>query len=157
MTGLTDELRNNFHAMKAIATTTKPRADVRIQEAASFVKQLGAQIKGKDGTLRNNIFTDWGVQICPDPIKFPDKFLPPGALLMAQNKRVDIRTGNLDRETQAPMFKNGAMTRWAVFYCQRDEGPCQTFLQEIDKVNKDFQFGMSNPLVKTIQDGRNEG
>ena len=38
MTGLTDELRNNFHAMKAIATTTKPRADTRIAEAASFVK-----------------------------------------------------------------------------------------------------------------------
>jgi aubergine-like protein len=30
MTGLTDELRNNFHAMKAIATTTKPNGNTRI-------------------------------------------------------------------------------------------------------------------------------
>jgi hypothetical protein len=53
------------------------------------------------------------------------------------------------------MYKNGVMQRWAVFYCQRDEGPCQTFLQEIDKVNNDFKFGLSNPVVKTIGDGRN--
>ena len=44
MTGLTDELRNNFHAMKAIATTTNPSANVRMSEAGNFVKQLGADL-----------------------------------------------------------------------------------------------------------------
>jgi aubergine-like protein len=38
MTGLTDEIRNNFHAMKAIATTTKPSGQTRVQEAGAFVK-----------------------------------------------------------------------------------------------------------------------
>ena len=38
MTGLTDEIKNNFHAMKAIATTTKPNGSTRIGEAAAFVK-----------------------------------------------------------------------------------------------------------------------
>jgi HAMP domain-containing protein len=61
MTGLTDELRNNFHAMKAIATTTEPNANTRIQEASGFVKQLSAPIKGKDNQPRPNTFTEWGV------------------------------------------------------------------------------------------------
>jgi len=99
MTGLTDEIRSNFHAMKAIATTTKPRADTRIQEAANFVKYLGAPVKLKDGSSRPNTFSEWGVQVCPEPIRFNDKYLPPGALHMGNNKKVDIRTGNLDRDT----------------------------------------------------------
>ena len=63
---------------------------------------------------------------------------------------MDIKTANLDRETQCPMFKNGNMARWAVFYGARDEGPCKTFLEEITKVNNDFKFGLLPPVVKTI-------
>ena len=61
MTGLTEEIKNNFHAMKAIATTTKPNGSTRIGEAAAFVKQLGQNVKAKDGTMRPNIFAEWGV------------------------------------------------------------------------------------------------
>lgn len=107
MTGLTEEIKNNFHAMKAIATTTKPSGSTRVQEAGNFVKQLRANVKCKDGSIRPSVFTEWGVEINPSPLSFPDKSLPPGALIMAGNKAVDIRTANLDRETQQPMYKNG--------------------------------------------------
>ena len=120
MTGLTDEIRNNFHAMKAIATTTKPNANTRIQEAANFVKYLNQPYKTKDGQTRPNAFNEWGVQICPEPIKFTQKQIPPGNLMMAGGKAIPIATANLDRETQCPMFRNGTMARWAVFYCERD-------------------------------------
>jgi hypothetical protein len=113
-------------------------------------------VKLKDGTERPSVFVDWGIQINPDPMKFPEKSLPPGALLMSGGKSIDIRTANLDRETQQPVFRNGQMSRWAVFYCSRDEGPCQGFLQEIDRSNNEFKFGLSTPVKKVIQDGRNE-
>jgi hypothetical protein len=50
--------------------------------------------------MRPNVFAEWGVQICPDPLKFADKSLPPGSMLMAGGRPVDIRTANLDRDTQ---------------------------------------------------------
>ena len=32
--------------------------------------------------MRESVFTEWGIQINPEPMKFPEKNLPPGSLLM---------------------------------------------------------------------------
>lgn len=63
MTGLTDELRNDFMAMKKIAEITKPSYDARDRLVTQFSRELSNTEKEYRNGEKKNLFKEWGVEI----------------------------------------------------------------------------------------------
>nr|BAA88525.1 PAP [Paramecium caudatum syngen 3]BAC23150.1 aubergine/piwi homologue [Paramecium caudatum] len=107
LTGLTDQIRNDFTAMKNIATVTKPSGEQRIAMAQTFIDQMcTTEIQNKTTGTAIKILSEWGLNINRNCLEMPAQTINPGNMLMGncvQLNLADMNT-NLDRQTQTQMY-----------------------------------------------------
>ncbi|KAM3138756.1 hypothetical protein pb186bvf_009135 [Paramecium bursaria] len=156
LTGLTDSIRNDFHAMKALATVTKPNAETRIKLATEFSQQLSnTQIKNKQGDQRN-LFKEWGVEVNPTPMEIKARRIHPGNMVMGSNLRLDLAnpSTNLDRSTQTQMYStpNYKLSLVIVYIKRTGQRTIESFMQNFQAAIKDFNFNVfSQPIIRSIE------
>nr|CAD7263546.1 unnamed protein product [Timema shepardi] len=83
MTGLTDEMRANFHLMRSLAEHTRVGPDVRIQKLNNFCNRLlGEQAVRQD-------LEEWNLQLSNRLVEFNGRILPQEKILQAQDIKYD--------------------------------------------------------------------
>nr|CAD7430757.1 unnamed protein product [Timema monikensis] len=83
MTGLTDEMRANFHLMRALAEHTRVGPDIRIQKLNNFCNRLlGEQAVRQD-------LEEWNLQLSNRLVEFNGRILPQEKILQAQDIKYD--------------------------------------------------------------------
>nr|CAD7450892.1 unnamed protein product [Timema bartmani] len=83
MTGLTDEMRANFHLMRALAEHTRVGPDIRIQKLNNFCNRLlGEQAVRQD-------LDEWNLQLSNRLVEFNGRILPQEKILQAQDIKYD--------------------------------------------------------------------
>ena len=121
MTGIDDNMKQNFNTMKELAQATNKQANEAMKVIQDIVKQLS--------NAKDEVFKHWGVTFAEKPKELECSKLPAGNWVMGNDKKIalDVPGKNLERETQAQFFENPSLDCWAVFY-----------MEGKDKVYNDF-------------------
>lgn len=113
LTGITEEMRNNFNLMKQLATITKGDANRKLGECVSLVKTLLNNEKCKQDIDR------FGLSIDSQPVSIVGRKLNAGNILMHKNAQGRFSfpiesTRDIDREIQKEMFSQPNIDKWIV-------------------------------------------
>ncbi|CAD8044745.1 unnamed protein product [Paramecium primaurelia] len=162
MTGLTDEMRNDFNAMKKISEITKPSAEIRMRTAQDFIQQLqNTKIINKKDNTQKEVLNEWGLEIKKDCISIQAQRLDPGNMLMGRDLKLnlgDYKT-NLDRQTQTQMYQTPQQQLMlAIFYnVNSGKQSLTSFLENFKLACGEFQFNaFYQPKVIEMQQDREE-
>ncbi|CAD8053244.1 unnamed protein product [Paramecium sonneborni] len=162
MTGLTDQMRNDFNAMKKISEITKPSADVRMKTAQDFIQQLqNTKIINRKDNTQKDVLKEWGLEISKECVQTQAYRLDPGNMLMGRDLRLnlaDSRT-NLDRQTQTQMFSTPKLKLMlgVVYNKSSGEQALRSFLENFKQACDEFQFSaFYQPKIIEMQSDREE-
>ncbi|CAK75192.1 unnamed protein product (macronuclear) [Paramecium tetraurelia] len=162
MTGLTDEMRNNFNAMKKISEITKPSADTRMRTAQDFIQQLQAtKIINKKENTSKEVLKEWGLEIKKDCIQVQAQRLDPGNMLMGRDLKLNLRDSNtnLERQTQTQMFYTPPqkLITGIIYNSKFGQQNLKSFLQHFKSACQEFQFdAFLTPKAKEMQNDKED-
>lgn len=114
-TGLTDNMRENFHLMKALAVHTCISPESRIDKLMRFNNRLRQESK----VLQE--FKDWNMTLERNLLEVPGRVLPQERLIFARNIRINSGRGEWSRDMQrAHLFVCKNLKNWVMIGNQRD-------------------------------------
>ncbi len=146
LTGLTDEMRNNFNLMKNLAVITKGTAQGKMKECVGLIDSILQKDKCKEDIDR------WGISIKPQPVRLHGRKLDAGNIVMHNkgNSRFSFNidtSDDIDRKIQTEMYSQPNLNRWIVFYGNRDEQTVQTMMDTFKQVKKSFNYPLGEPKL----------
>ncbi|GBP46102.1 Piwi-like protein Siwi [Eumeta japonica] len=172
-TGLSDEMRNNFQLMKALATHTKLGPDARIQKLMEFNRRL----TGTPEVIKNNLYTWAALTAERDPRSHRcvvgllgriegkvNRWRGSGA----SNTKVGRWKGrghrnfhSLDENQQQKLSKEllslGQVPSWAVITPERQRRDAEGFVDLIIRTGSGVGFNLPRPEIVPIRhDSANE-
>lgn len=116
MTGISEEMRNNFNLMKEIANLSKGNARKKVDECKNLITNFSQNEKCK--TEMNN----WGISIANEPLIINAIKMDVGNILLAANDQgrvsfnLEAAGNDLDRRIQAPMYSQPEIKSWTVLF-----------------------------------------
>nr|CAD7463126.1 unnamed protein product [Timema tahoe] len=146
MTGLTDEMRANFHLMRALAEHTRVGPDIRIQKLNNFCNRLlGEQAVRQD-------LDEWNLQLSNRLVEFNGRILPQEKILQAQDIKYDAGadtdwTRNLRSN---PLLIIPQLQFWVVIVPNRASRDAGGFIQTLIKAAGGMRFIMPKPQVSLL-------
>jgi len=115
MSGISDEMRQNFNLMKEISKVSQGNAKQKIDACKTLIKHFNENQKCKDEMNR------WGIKISQDPLFLNAFKMDAGNILLAANEKGERNAFNLeavgsdlDRRIQAPMYSQPSIRSWIV-------------------------------------------
>ncbi|CAH1405859.1 unnamed protein product [Nezara viridula] len=154
MTGLGDEMRNNFNLMRAVAECTRVPPNKRIKDYYKFLKGINGCSKAVDR------LDSWNVQFAPTLESVPSRIFDPEALHTADaNDLIKPQDGDWSRALRTcGMFATVKLETWVLVatkqatYDKRVNGNAiDNFLNELTRAGKSLKFEVSRPEVVIIQ------
>nr|BAG69146.1 Piwi [Botryllus primigenus] len=152
VTGLTDELRSDFHTMKALAEHTKQGPVKRAQAVTNFIRRICSN------TESTELLDKWGLKFEQKLVNVPGRILPPEKIMLGMNKIVnggpDASWDNVFRDSQ--LLKCVELRFWHLLCHERDEGTANNLIQKMCQVSRTMGFNMSRPNVASLRSDRFE-
>ncbi|OMJ75543.1 hypothetical protein SteCoe_25277 [Stentor coeruleus] len=147
MTGLTDEIRSDFNAMKDLAQATKKEPKARLNESAGLIRTLQSFPKTKDE------INSWQLEINTDPISLTGRVVSAGQIVMGDNTafKINDSTGSFDRDIQRKMFAQPRLDKWGIFHCENDKKLVeQSLMANLIQVIKTFNVSCEKPAIFSV-------
>ncbi|OMJ83571.1 hypothetical protein SteCoe_15480 [Stentor coeruleus] len=151
ITGLTDEIRNDFMIMKDLTQATSKDPKARLTESAGLIRTLTGTSKIYDE------MNDWHVSINANPISISARVIPAGRVIMGNNESFHINEaiGSFDRDVQKKMFSQPRIDKWGVFYVEFDKKLVeQNLLSNLHQSIKTFNVACEKPAQFSIASDR---
>ncbi|CAD8139528.1 unnamed protein product [Paramecium octaurelia] len=149
LTGLSNEMRNNFQTMKQLSTVTKPRGVDRVKQADQFIQCF----HNKES---EELIKKWNIQLESKCLQIQSSKVKPGNIIMGNNTQINIETGNLDRDTQTAMLRGVGLENWAILYSDRDSRQAEDFMSCLRESIEYCKFQCKAPRTFTINSNRIE-
>uniref|UniRef100_A0A336MII6 CSON000428 protein n=1 Tax=Culicoides sonorensis TaxID=179676 RepID=A0A336MII6_CULSO len=113
ITGLSDGMRSNNNAMKAIANKTRLDASARVRRLDKFQKRINATEKSRS-VLENYFMT-----LNPNLVEFEGRLIPKPKILFDRNQGLQIE-GDFSRNlVNKGLFRPGLLDNWVVLSTER--------------------------------------
>ncbi len=142
MTGLTDEMRANRNLMKQVASITTGQAQDKMLECINLVNKIIGESQSEE------IINTWGLSIDKDPVSITARGLNCGYL--KNQKLIDPRSNNLDREIQGSMFSSPNLNNWMIFYPESFKNDINKFLNYFKSAVRDYKCNIQMPKIFEI-------
>lgn len=115
VSGLTDNMRDNFHLMKALSVYTRLNPEARIAKLRTFNERLRKEPKVIEE------LKDWKMTLDANLIEVPGRMLPPEKLIFNRNAIIGSGQGDWGRNMQrAPLFRSKELKNWLVIGSDRE-------------------------------------
>lgn len=148
MTGITDDMRRDFHLMRAIADHTRIGADKRIQRLERFNERLQTTPASRE------VFQFWKTELDRRLVEVPARTLRQESIMF----RLDgegVPSGPEADWGQAlhrnQMFKSVPLHRWYVVCERGKESLTKDFLGCVVQAARGMKFAVSEPRIATVQ------
>lgn len=130
LTGLTDDIRGNFSAMKAIKSVSGPNPKSRYDAAMEFRNSLMNNPKAIEvGKL-------WNVEICDAPLDVPCTILKPSKLVSSNNAAVAINAKDYSWRDTGKFFKPVPIETWLCVCLPYDVENTKILIHELQNCAK---------------------
>lgn len=154
-TGLTDELRKDFHAMRDIAKFTKLTPNFRNERQNNLISNINGAIgvkttKGKEGLMINEL----SLKIDPSSNRIKGKLLDFPLIKLSKPMRPD--KGNFQIRT--PIYDTGAkLSQWLIVCNELDLEYASTFAHKLKDSSKDLGITVENPKIVGVRADKSSG
>lgn len=149
LTGLSNEMRENFRLQKDLNVIVKPAPHKRLAESQKLLETLFKTDQTRE------LMKKWAISIDIDPLRIEGEKINAGNIIMGKNNQFSLEnTPDFDRRIQAEMLEQPRIRKIGVFACKRDMEACQTFMDTLKKCVETFNYPMDQPKQFLI-DGKN--
>ncbi|KAL4489847.1 hypothetical protein ABPG72_022487 [Tetrahymena utriculariae] len=138
MTGLTDDQRGNFQAMKDVAVHTKLTPQQRYQNSVQNCRFLSSKANAS------------GIKIDEKSNLIDAVQLRPPRITLGGNKTANSEKGNFDIRTHT--LDKIEFKDWSLIYNQKDDGQVDQFVQTLRKASQAYGIDVSEPFFFSQRD-----
>ncbi|KAI1291821.1 Piwi-like protein 2 [Halotydeus destructor] len=148
MTGLTDEIRSDFRAMRDIATHTRIPPAIRNSKLREFLNT----VQTNDASRKT--FTDWGMVLETNPLAIEARHMAPEKLMFGNRKVVDVNEkADWGRDaTNSMLISAIPITKWIFIYNKRDAPKAKEFFEMLASTAKNMGFSFAPPNRQEVAD-----
>ncbi|XP_072749507.1 piwi-like protein Siwi [Anoplolepis gracilipes] len=149
-TGLTDNMRENFHLMRALATHTRVSPESRIEKLIRFNDRLRQEARVTDE------LKDWNMRLERNLLEVPARILPPETLTFANNYTIPCNRGDWTRDMhKARLYHSICLRNWVIIGNQRDRETIErSFWNNLSKVSYGLAFRINQPTMYYLRDDK---
>ncbi|KAK9512245.1 hypothetical protein O3M35_000713 [Rhynocoris fuscipes] len=150
MTGLTDDMRNNFHLMRALEEHTRLHPRERMDKVTTFMKRLITNPQAKAE------LSLWNLKFAPELVEFTGRVLAPERIQHGQNQ---FSEGTADADWTRSlrghsMYHSKEFHSWAVVYLKKNHREVEGFCRTLSTASASLQFKIPPPNFVDIPDDR---
>nr|XP_020446024.1 LOW QUALITY PROTEIN: piwi-like protein 1 [Monopterus albus] len=148
LTGLTDQMRNDFKIMKDLTSHTKLEPEVRDRRLSSFVTNIR---RNRDAQAE---LDKWGLSFDDQLLNLTGRVLQTEKIFQASRSYdYDLRTADWSRQMRGiPLTKCPPLNNWLMFYTRRNSTEAQSLLQTLDKVSGPLGVRMQRAVMIEYED-----
>lgn len=150
MTGITDDMRNNFTLMKDMAIHTRVNPAERIKRLVTFADRLLSTNESVAELKR------WNLTLSNSLINVTGRVLPMEQIKSNANKAYDGGyEADWTRHLRAlPMFTCATMKTWVILAPQDCSNKVKQFATTLGKAVQGMSFSLPQPIIVSMRDGR---
>jgi len=146
MTGITDDMRQDFHIMRDIAQHTRVSPEQRAYETTDFVQKMN------NSREVQKELNDWGLGIATRPLPVEGRVLPPETVIFRSVKqRIKAETAEW-----AYLIKNSQLIEpiqlgnWLLVYSSKSSSTAQDFARKFIQVGNSVGFRAAQPKTVSL-------
>ncbi|XP_065199972.1 piwi-like protein Siwi [Planococcus citri] len=141
MTGLNDNMRNNFTLMRAVAEHTSVAPSDRMRRLEAFRNRLveHPEVRAK--------LDNWGLNLAPNLVSFDGRILPNEKITVGNNRSFPSGDdAEFSRELRnAPLLVPAKLSRWIVMFPSRHAQDAQELSRMIMACGRGMSFHVPDP------------
>ncbi|XP_068681290.1 piwi-like protein 1 [Montipora foliosa] len=152
LTGLTDEMRNDFSLMKDLAVHTRVDPKTRNKSLLSF---MGDICSNQESSAE---LAGWNLEFEKETLNLPGRVLPAEKIYQKnRNYSYDPKSADWSREMRGMALHSTVnLESWVLIYTNRDGANAKDFEQTLKKVGGPMGIEVSNATDCRIPDDRTE-
>eukprot|EP00118_Oscarella_pearsei_P005431 m.25027 g.25027 ORF g.25027 m.25027 type:complete len:833 (+) comp28715_c0_seq2:85-2583(+) len=151
MTGLHDDLRNDYQAMKNIALNTRLSPADRVIRLQKFLKNV------EQNEAACNELAAWGLKLDPDILEVKGRQLPPEKIIM-KSLKFEVGPGAewTQEALQEQMLSTVDLHDWLLVFVNQDQNRAMEFIRMMQTVCPPMGLKVNMPRLLSIGDQRTE-
>jgi aubergine-like protein len=148
MTGLTDEIRSDFRAMRDIAQHTRMRPEVRHAKLLQYLHSIA------NNPPARKVFEDWNIKLDQEPYLAKARILLNETLMFGQGREVQVKDDvSWSREaTGTACFASFHLKDWVIIVPVTEEAKAREVFQCLQQVTQPMGFKIEVPKRHAILD-----
>ncbi|XP_035670589.1 piwi-like protein 1 [Branchiostoma floridae] len=151
MTGLTDNMRQDFRVMKDIAVHTRVTPMQRDLAMRKFIKNVDSNPKAKAAMAK------WGLYLDHDLLRTEARQLPLEKIILKNRSFQSNVEADFGREvTREPVLVPVDLQCWMVLFCARDEHKANDYITMMKKVCPSLGIRVNTPALFRLENDRTE-
>ncbi|GFS54318.1 piwi-like protein 2 [Nephila pilipes] len=152
MTGLTDDMRNDFKVMKDIAVYTRVRPECRQLTLQKFINNV------RENPEARNCFKNWNVEVVERPVKLDGRVLPIETIYFGKGSSFSAGvTADWGRYAgTSNVLVPVHFVKWAVIYVKRDGAKVRDFVKMLRNITPQIGIDVREPQYIEIFNDRPE-
>ncbi|XP_063975996.1 piwi-like protein Siwi isoform X2 [Diachasmimorpha longicaudata] len=148
-TGLTNDMRNDFRLMSALAEHTRVEPRKRIDKLLAFNRRLH-----NEPTIQQE-FQNWNLKLDTKLLQVPGRLLPKENVYFGDNQKVEAGiNGDWTRSINDSLYITAELKSWVVVVPERLVREAKNFVAVMMRSAKNFLI--SEPQYRTISSDRSE-
>ncbi|XP_038059144.1 piwi-like protein 1 [Patiria miniata] len=152
LTGLSDDVRADFHVMKDIAQHTRISPDQRVRTLTTFINSFPRNKEAQD------YLNKWQVSFVPEPVKIEARVIKAQDIFQ-KNAKVTYKPADAEwsREIRGNKLLNTVdLEDWFMMFTSRDQPKAIDFLQSLTRVGPGMGMRVQEPKMHQLRDDRAE-
>uniref|UniRef100_A0A224X701 Putative translation initiation factor 2c eif-2c n=1 Tax=Panstrongylus lignarius TaxID=156445 RepID=A0A224X701_9HEMI len=150
LTGLSEDMRNNFHLMRDLEEHTRLHPSARMDKIVHFMRRLTTNEQAK-GEL-----SLWNLKFAPDLVEFTGRILVPekiqhGGGMSSDGSQDADWTRNLRGH---PMYHSKEFNNWTIVYLRKAHRDVESFVRTLTNASSSLQFKIPPPNYEDLPDDR---
>lgn len=153
MTGLTDEMRNDFHVMKDIAQHTRVTPTVRLASLRTFIKNVN------ENENACQILAAWGLSLKDSCIAFDGRIHSQEPIRFGSQELKSSELADWGREACREKVITPVDLKprcWVILYTPRDQDCAQNFCNMMRMVGRNLGIQVGEPVLAQLRDDRTD-
>jgi aubergine len=154
MTGMPDQMKEDFRVMKQVALYTKLTPDARVKEMQNLLQLFySSNVKDNKGKLMKTqpktILDEWKIDFAKTPIEVKGRVLPPQELI-AKDKKITLdSTGQFQFRNKVFQPKN--LEKWLIVHTTRDYSTAESLVDNLYTAAQTFGIKVEFPVYAQAQ------
>ncbi|XP_022109192.1 piwi-like protein 1 [Acanthaster planci] len=153
ITGLSDNMRSDFHVMRDLATITRITPNDRLQQLSSF---LGSFPKNKEAYSH---LRRWQLNFDPQPVRINARIMDRETIITGDRGSTRItldENAEWSRQMRKELLNSVGLLDWMLIYIGRDSKNAMDFLTSLNRVAPNLGMEVRTPLKCELRDDRTE-
>uniref|UniRef100_A0A1B6BXC6 Piwi domain-containing protein n=1 Tax=Clastoptera arizonana TaxID=38151 RepID=A0A1B6BXC6_9HEMI len=152
LTGLTDDMRNDFRVMKDLGAVSKLDANERQRALKTFINNI------RDNEKASKLLNDWGLRIDNTPLRLEGRVADHETIFFGQNKEVPLNADpNWNRQcTSYHMLNVVDLNHWFIVHTQNDSQCVNEFVMKFIEFAGKMGMRVQQPNLIPLPNDRSE-